>query len=109
MVLKFRDESLKRLERSIKSGTVLCSEESQQVLNSLRNEVIALEAYSEYHPEVARVQSENKSLREELDKLKSSNSSIRELTAQKAKELTEIFEQLSSESDQGEVNIQTLR
>uniref|UniRef100_A0A4W5RBZ9 Kinesin family member 15 n=1 Tax=Hucho hucho TaxID=62062 RepID=A0A4W5RBZ9_9TELE len=95
MILKFREEHISRLEKSLKVGQGLLSDpQSQALVNQLKEEIKILRDQIEHHPKMTRYAAENYSLREENRQLRSLESGRRaeEAAGQAAAELEEDFQ-----------------
>ncbi|MBN3325950.1 KI15A protein, partial [Atractosteus spatula] len=99
MILKFREDHISRLEKSLKeSQGGLSSQESEAVVSQLKQEIQILREQVEQHPRVAKYAVENHSLREENQRLRSLEPVKRaqELSAQVAAELEKAFREASA-------------
>ncbi|KAK6304480.1 hypothetical protein J4Q44_G00250660 [Coregonus suidteri] len=95
MILKFREEHISRLEKSLKGGQGLLSDsQSQALVDQLKEEIKILRDQIEHHPKMTRYAAENYSLREENRQLRSLESGRRaeEAAGQAAAELEEDFQ-----------------
>uniref|UniRef100_A0A8C7D6I1 Kinesin family member 15 n=1 Tax=Oncorhynchus kisutch TaxID=8019 RepID=A0A8C7D6I1_ONCKI len=95
MILKFREEHISRLEKSLKGGQGLLSDPQSQVLvDQLKDEIKILRDQIAHHPKMTRYAAENYSLREENRQLRSLESVRRakEAAGQAAAELEEEFQ-----------------
>ncbi|KAK7904386.1 hypothetical protein WMY93_016993 [Mugilogobius chulae] len=104
MIVKFREDHISRLEKKIKAGqNMFSNEESQCVINQLKEEISLLKNQLEHHPKMTRCAAENASLREEIRLLRSLESVVHADTvvAQVAAELETAF-QTALEADQTE-------
>ncbi|XP_069051327.1 kinesin-like protein KIF15 isoform X2 [Lepisosteus oculatus] len=99
MILKFREDHISRLEKSLKeSQGGLSSQESEAAVSQLKQEIQILREQVEQHPRVAKYAVENHSLREENQRLRSLEPVKRaqELSAQVAAELEKAFREASA-------------
>lgn len=72
MIIKFREDHICRLEKKLKAGqSSLTEEESQAVIDQLKEEINILKDQLEHHPKMTRYAAENVSLREENRLLRS--------------------------------------
>uniref|UniRef100_A0A6Q2WWH7 Kinesin-like protein n=1 Tax=Esox lucius TaxID=8010 RepID=A0A6Q2WWH7_ESOLU len=97
MILKFREEHISRLEKSLKDGQVLLSDpQSQTPVDKLKEEIKILRDQIEHHPKMTRYAAENYSLREENRQLRSLESVRRaeQAACQAAAELEEEFQRV---------------
>ncbi|XP_076014647.1 kinesin-like protein KIF15 [Genypterus blacodes] len=95
MIVKFREDNIARLEKKLKEGSGLMSdEESQALIDQLKEEIKILRHQVEHHPKMTRYAAENFSLREENRHLRSLESvrNIEEDAAHTAAELEEAFQ-----------------
>uniref|UniRef100_A0A8C7R8L3 Kinesin-like protein n=1 Tax=Oncorhynchus mykiss TaxID=8022 RepID=A0A8C7R8L3_ONCMY len=95
MILKFREEHISRLEKSLKGGQGLLSDpQSQALVDQLKDEIKILRDQIAHHPKMTRYAAENYSLREENRQLRSLESVKRakEAAGQAAAELEEEFQ-----------------
>uniref|UniRef100_A0A8C8ENA6 Kinesin motor domain-containing protein n=1 Tax=Oncorhynchus tshawytscha TaxID=74940 RepID=A0A8C8ENA6_ONCTS len=95
MILKFREEHISRLEKSLKGGQGLLSDpQSQALVDQLKDEIKILRDQIAHHPKMTRYAAENYSLREENRQLRSLESVRRakEAAGQAAAELEEEFQ-----------------
>uniref|UniRef100_A0A674E3M3 Kinesin family member 15 n=1 Tax=Salmo trutta TaxID=8032 RepID=A0A674E3M3_SALTR len=95
MILKFREEHISRLEKSLKGGQGLLSDpQSQALVDQLKEEIKILRDQIAHHPKMTRYAAENYSLREENRQLRSHESVRRaeEAAGQAAAELEEEFQ-----------------
>uniref|UniRef100_A0A3B4A5W6 Uncharacterized protein n=1 Tax=Periophthalmus magnuspinnatus TaxID=409849 RepID=A0A3B4A5W6_9GOBI len=77
MIVKFREDHISRLENKIKTGqNIFTNEESQSVIDQLKEEISILKEQVEHHPKMTRYAAENVSLREENRLLRSLESVI---------------------------------
>uniref|UniRef100_A0A6Q2YC08 Kinesin motor domain-containing protein n=1 Tax=Esox lucius TaxID=8010 RepID=A0A6Q2YC08_ESOLU len=107
MILKFREEHISRLEKSLKDGQVLLSDpQSQTPVDKLKEEIKILRDQIEHHPKMTRYAAENYSLREENRQLRSLESVRRaeQAACQAAAELEEEFQRVleTERSDESE-------
>ncbi|MBN3282394.1 KI15A protein, partial [Polyodon spathula] len=94
MIVKFREEHIARLEKTLKeSGRCLGSDEKDVLIDHLKQEIQALREQVDQHPRVAKYATENHSLREENKQLRSLESVMRakEINTQIAAELEKAF------------------
>uniref|UniRef100_A0A8D3BLL4 Kinesin-like protein n=1 Tax=Scophthalmus maximus TaxID=52904 RepID=A0A8D3BLL4_SCOMX len=95
MIVRFREDHICRLEKKLKAGpNQLSDEESQALIDQLKEEIKILRDQVDHHPKMTRYAAENFSLREENRHLRSLESVVRaeEGVAQVAAELEEAFE-----------------
>uniref|UniRef100_A0A3P8ZW28 Kinesin motor domain-containing protein n=1 Tax=Esox lucius TaxID=8010 RepID=A0A3P8ZW28_ESOLU len=112
MILKFREEHISRLEKSLKDGQVLLSDpQSQTPVDKLKEEIKILRDQIEHHPKMTRYAAENYSLREENRQLRSLESVRRaeQAACQAAAELEEEFQRVleTERSDENFSAVQT--
>uniref|UniRef100_A0A8D3CZQ0 Kinesin-like protein n=1 Tax=Scophthalmus maximus TaxID=52904 RepID=A0A8D3CZQ0_SCOMX len=103
MIVRFREDHICRLEKKLKAGpNQLSDEESQALIDQLKEEIKILRDQVDHHPKMTRYAAENFSLREENRHLRSLESVVRaeEGVAQVAAELEEAFE-TAMESERG--------
>ncbi|XP_026165853.1 kinesin-like protein KIF15 isoform X2 [Mastacembelus armatus] len=95
MIIRFREDHIARLEKKLKAGHGLLSdEESQALIDQLKEEIKILSDQVEHHPKMIRYAAENFSLREENRLLRSLGSVVKaeEAVAQLSAELEETFQ-----------------
>ncbi|KAM4625881.1 kinesin-like protein KIF15 [Polymixia lowei] len=95
MIVKFREDHISRLEKKLKGGQCsLSDEESQVLVDQLKEEIKILKDQVEHHPKMTRYAAENYSLREENRQLRSlvSVREAEEAAGQAATELEEAFQ-----------------
>ncbi|KAJ0062736.1 hypothetical protein NL108_004350 [Boleophthalmus pectinirostris] len=95
MIVKFREDHISRLEKKIKTGeNLFTNEESQCVIDQLKEEIHILKDQLEHHPKMTRYAAENVSLREENRLLRSLESVVQADTeaAQVSAELEAAFQ-----------------
>uniref|UniRef100_A0A668ASW8 Kinesin family member 15 n=1 Tax=Myripristis murdjan TaxID=586833 RepID=A0A668ASW8_9TELE len=92
MIVKFREDHISRLEKKLKGGQS-SDEDSQALIDQLKEEIKILKDQIEHHPKMTRYAAENYSLREENRHLRSLESVRRaeEAAGQAAAELEEAF------------------
>ncbi|XP_072314435.1 kinesin-like protein KIF15 [Eucyclogobius newberryi] len=82
MIIKFREDHISRLEKKMKAGeNVFTNEESQCAIDQLKEEINILKDQLEHHPKMMRYAAENGSLREENRLLRSLESVVQADTA----------------------------
>ncbi|XP_077394978.1 kinesin-like protein KIF15 [Festucalex cinctus] len=95
LIIKFREDHISRLEKKLKAECgMLSDEESQALIEQLKEEISILRDQIEHHPKMTRYAAENYSLREENRQLRSLESmrKAEEDAAQVAQELEEDFQ-----------------
>ncbi|XP_069571062.1 kinesin-like protein KIF15 [Brachyistius frenatus] len=91
MIVRFREDHISRLEKKLKAGqSLLSDEESQALTDQLKEEIKILRDQVEHNPKVARYAAENYSLREENLQLRSLESVVK--AEEVAVELEEAFQ-----------------
>lgn len=105
MILKFREDHISRLEKNVKGGLGLLSDQqSQALVDQLKEEIKILRDQMEHHPRMTKCTAENYSLREENRRLRSLESvrGAEEVAGQAAAELEEAFQKvLETEGSEG--------
>ncbi|KAG7238511.1 hypothetical protein INR49_030784 [Caranx melampygus] len=95
MIVRFREDHIARLEKKLKAGqNFLSDNESQALIDQLKEEIKILRDQVEHHPKMTRYAAENFSLRQENRQLRSLESVVKaeELVGQVAAELEEAFQ-----------------
>uniref|UniRef100_A0A668AT42 Kinesin family member 15 n=1 Tax=Myripristis murdjan TaxID=586833 RepID=A0A668AT42_9TELE len=105
MIVKFREDHISRLEKKLKGGQS-SDEDSQALIDQLKEEIKILKDQIEHHPKMTRYAAENYSLREENRHLRSLESVRRaeEAAGQAAAEGKHEVRQGVSASEKGLVN-----
>uniref|UniRef100_UPI0037E86546 kinesin-like protein KIF15 n=1 Tax=Semicossyphus pulcher TaxID=241346 RepID=UPI0037E86546 len=101
MIVRFREDHIARLEKRLKAEQgSLSDEESQALIDQLKEEIKILRDQVEHHPKMTRYAAENFSLREENRQLRSLESVVKaeEAVGQVAAEMEEAF-QRAAETD----------
>ncbi|CAH2283214.1 kinesin KIF15 [Pelobates cultripes] len=99
MIVKFREDHIARLERTLKDGrNSFSNNEQEDFISELKEEIRVLKDQIEHHPRVAKYALENHSLREENKGLRSLQSVKRaqELSAQMIADLERAFLEAST-------------
>ncbi|CAG5866434.1 unnamed protein product [Menidia menidia] len=95
MIIRFREDHISRLEKTLKEGQISSSDmQSQAVIDQLKEEIKILRDQVEHHPKMTRYAAENYSLREENRQLRSLESVMKaeEVAEQVGVELEEAFQ-----------------
>ncbi|XP_077411545.1 kinesin-like protein KIF15 [Vanacampus margaritifer] len=95
LIIKFREDHISRLEKKLKAECgILSDEDSQALIDQLKEEISILQDQIEHHPKMTRYAAENYSLREENRQLRSLESmrKAQEDAAQVAQELEGDFQ-----------------
>ncbi|CAL1575138.1 unnamed protein product [Knipowitschia caucasica] len=95
LIVKFREDHISRLEKKMKAEqNVFTNEESQSVIDQLKEEIKILRNQVEHNPRMTRLSAENASLREENHHLRSLDSllQLETETAQMSAELDTAFQ-----------------
>ena len=106
MVLKFREEALKKVEKAQKEGRQLTPEETDNIIDSMRREINELQELNSHHPDVARLSLENNNLKQEVRRLKSESDISQEMTCILQQKLRELLAEQDSQQLDG--NCRTL-
>uniref|UniRef100_A0A3P8UFV5 Kinesin family member 15 n=1 Tax=Cynoglossus semilaevis TaxID=244447 RepID=A0A3P8UFV5_CYNSE len=107
MIVRFREEHISRLEAKLKAGQNLVSNdnnnESQALMEQLKDENKILRDQVEHHPKMTRYAAENFSLRQENRHLRSLESVVKaeDVLAEVAAELEEAFKEAMESESQG--------
>ncbi|TMS20952.1 Kinesin-like protein KIF15-A [Larimichthys crocea] len=97
MIVRFREDHISRLEKKLKEGQGFLSDnESQALIDQLKEEIKILRDQVEHHPKMTRYAAENFSLRQENRQLRSLETVVKaeEAAATVGAELEEIFQRV---------------
>lgn len=97
MVLKFREDALRKFEKAHKEKLRLTQDDKDDIIECLRSEVQALQAVVDHHPELVRFKMDNEVLKSEVCRLRAQTTFDLQ-DQKKADELEQLFLQLQSEN-----------